>query len=114
MYTIEWQKNGLPHAHLFSWLQESIKPTQVNSIKSAKIPNIEDEQLYNSVKNNMIHRPCGYLNTKSPSMSNGKCSKKIPKNVIEETQTDRDGYPLYIRMHANNGGKIVVKIIRRK
>ena len=37
MYTIEWQKRGLPHAHLLSWLQESIKPTQVDSIDSIRI-----------------------------------------------------------------------------
>ena len=114
MYTIEWQKRGLPHAHLLSWLQESIKQTQLDSIISAEIPNIEDEQLYNTVKNNMIHGPCGYLNIKSPCMSNGKCSKNFPKNFIEETQTDRDGYPLYRRRHANNGGKIVTKMIHGK
>ena len=114
MYTIEWQKRGLPHAHLLSWLQESIKPTQVDSIISADIPNIEDEQLYNTVKNNMIHGPCGYLNIKSPCMSNGKCSKNFPKNFIGETQTDRDGYPLYRRRDANNGGKIVTKMIHGK
>ena len=114
MYTIEWQKRGLPHAHLLSWLQESIKPTQVDSIISAEIPNIEDEQLYNTVKNNMIHGPCGYLNIKSPCMSNGKCSKNFPKNFIEETQTDRDGYPLYRRRQPNNGGKIVTKMLHGK
>ena len=108
MYTIEWQR-GLPHAHLLSLLQESIKPTQVDSIISAEIPNIEDEQLYNTVKKNIIHGPCGYLNTKYPCISNGKCSKNFRKNCIEETQTDRDGCPLYRRRHTNTSGKIVTK-----
>ena len=48
MYTIEWQNRSLLHAHLLSWLQESIKPIQVYSIIIINIPKIEDEQLYNT------------------------------------------------------------------
>ena len=38
MYSIEWQKWGLPHAHILVWLKEKIKPTQINSIISAELP----------------------------------------------------------------------------
>ena len=113
MYTIEWQKRGLPHAHFLSWLEESIKPEQVDSLIRAEIPNeTEDKELFEIIKKNMIHGPCGQLNENSPCMHNGKCSKKFPKNVIQETQTDRDGYPLYRRRSPENGGAIIKKKIR--
>ena len=38
LYSIEWLKWGLPHAHLLLWLQEKIKPNQVDSIIFAEIP----------------------------------------------------------------------------
>jgi len=38
MYTIEWQKRGVPHAHCLLWLQNKIGPTSIDSVISAKIP----------------------------------------------------------------------------
>jgi hypothetical protein len=29
MYSIEWQKRFLPHAHILVWLKEKIRPTQI-------------------------------------------------------------------------------------
>ncbi|XP_036357131.1 uncharacterized protein LOC118762544 [Octopus sinensis] len=38
MYTIEWQKQGLLHAHKLIWLKDKIHPNQTDSIISAKLP----------------------------------------------------------------------------
>jgi hypothetical protein len=37
-------------------------------------------------------------------MSDGKCTKKYPRNLIRETQTGEDGYPLYRRRRPGDGG----------
>lgn len=53
----------------------------------------------------MIHGPCGLINTQSPCMKNGKCSKNHPKQLIAETQTSEDGYPKYRRRAPSDGGE---------
>lgn len=59
MYTIEWQKRGLPHLHLLLWLHSRIRSTEIDSVISAEIPNPEtDPALYDIVKSTMIHGPC--------------------------------------------------------
>jgi hypothetical protein len=98
LYTIEWQKRGLPHAHILIWLKEKVKPNQLDKIISAELPNYEEDPLlHDIVKKNMIHGPCGYLNKQSPCMKDGKCTKKYPRKLIQHTQTSEDGYPAYRR-----------------
>ena len=47
MYTIEWQKKGLPQAYILVWLESSIQPEDDGKIISTEIPNIdEDEELF--------------------------------------------------------------------
>ena len=104
-YTIEWQKRGLPHAHILVWLKEKVHANQIDSLISAELPNPEEDPvLYNIVKSQMVHGPCGALNPRSPCMKDGKCCKKYPKAFIEETQTGNDGYPTYRRRKPENGG----------
>ncbi|GFR31364.1 helitron_like_N domain-containing protein [Trichonephila clavata] len=43
MYTIEWQKRGLPHAHILVWLQETLHVHKVDDFISAEIPNPEED-----------------------------------------------------------------------
>ncbi|GFW09996.1 ATP-dependent DNA helicase [Trichonephila clavipes] len=45
MYSIKWQKRGLPHMHLLVWLQTKIRPVQVVSIISAEIPDKEEDPI---------------------------------------------------------------------
>jgi hypothetical protein len=56
LYTIEWQKRGLPHAHILIWLKEKIKPNDLDKVISAEIPNCEEDALLHEiVKKNMLH-----------------------------------------------------------
>jgi len=103
--TIEFQKRGLPHAHILVWLPDKIHPTEIDDIISAEIPNPDlDPELFRIVTKHMIHGPCGHLNPQSPCMKDGKCSKNYPRQLLQETQTGNDGYPLYRRRGPNDGG----------
>ncbi|CAJ2678040.1 uncharacterized protein LOC123904970 [Trifolium pratense] len=102
LYTIEFQKRGLPHAHILLFLHPSSKfptPDDINTIISAEIPDQSTQQeLYQLVKHHMIHGPCGITHTSSPCMQQtGKCSKYYPKKFVEKTIVDQDGYPIYRR-----------------
>ncbi|KAL4153788.1 hypothetical protein QTP88_001621 [Uroleucon formosanum] len=89
MYSVEWQKRGLPHAHILIWLVEKIRPNEVNAVISAEIPYVQvDPGLHEIVIKNMIHDPCGSLNQNSPCMMDGKCLKRYPRILISETITD--------------------------
>jgi len=105
MYSVEWQKRGLPHIHILLWLKQRISPDKLDCIISAEIPDPEkDSPLYDIIKANMIHGPCGNSKNISPCMESGSCSKKYPRPFIQETQTGDDGYPKYRRRAPENGG----------
>ncbi|KAL4112576.1 hypothetical protein QTP88_016331 [Uroleucon formosanum] len=61
-------------------------------------------KMYDIVKTNMIHGPCGLLNKNSPCMKEGVCSKSYLVTFIQETQRGEDGYPKYKRRSTNDGG----------
>nr|XP_034195047.1 uncharacterized protein LOC117611219 [Osmia lignaria] len=60
----------------------------------------------------MIHGPCGLLNNNSPCISDGKCTKRYPRNLLAETITGNDGYPLYRRRSTEDGGKSITLKVR--
>ncbi|CAM4842651.1 unnamed protein product [Rotaria magnacalcarata] len=43
MYSIEWQKRGLPHAHILIWLKDKIKPDEIDSVISAALPDRQQD-----------------------------------------------------------------------
>ncbi|KAK9053689.1 hypothetical protein SSX86_024763 [Deinandra increscens subsp. villosa] len=110
VYTVEFQKRGLPHAHICLFMHPDSKlptPDHIDRVISAEIPDQnEDPELYSLVQDFMIHGPCGPHNTKSPCMVKGKCSKNFPKKYRERTSTDSDGFPLYRR---RRDGPTIVK-----
>jgi hypothetical protein len=63
MYTIEFQKRGLPHAHILLWLDNRDKldsPDKIDSVICAELPDKAlFPKLYSTVTNFMIHGPCG-------------------------------------------------------
>nr|GEY14846.1 hypothetical protein [Tanacetum cinerariifolium] len=63
-------------------------------------------QLFQLVSDFMIHGPCGVNNPTCPCMRDGKCSKRFPRDFVNHTSLDEDGYPIYRR---RDNGYIVEK-----
>ncbi|KAM7498068.1 hypothetical protein LguiA_022482 [Lonicera macranthoides] len=107
VFTIEFQKRGLPHMHLLIFLhgQDKIRICeQVNRAVCAEFPDpISDPLLYETIKSCMVHGPCGVRNLNAPCMEGGKCTKRYPKAWANETIMGDDGYPIYQRR--NDGRK---------
>lgn len=60
MYSVEWQKRGLPHAHILLWLETKIRAEQIDDVIRAELPDEEvDPELFDVVKTHMVHGPCG-------------------------------------------------------
>ncbi|CAA0830225.1 Unknown protein, partial [Striga hermonthica] len=101
IYTIEFKKHGLPHAHILLFLSKESKfpnPSDIDRIISAEIPNESSDPQYNeAVKEHMIHGLCGLAKKDSSCMVDGKCTKSFPKKFVESTTVDEEGYPRYRR-----------------
>ncbi|XP_031112095.1 uncharacterized protein LOC116016070 [Ipomoea triloba] len=110
VYTIEFQKRGLPHAHILIFLERTTTLSTascMDSFISAEIPDKEvDKEYYNAVEEFMIHGPCGLYKPNSPCMVNKKCSKHFPKRFVGVSSWDDDGYPIYRR---RDNGRTVLK-----
>ncbi len=89
VYTIEFQKRSLPHAHMLLFLAEQDKPrtpADIDVMISAEVPDPQgDPELHNRVKSHMIHGTCGQLNPNSVCMKDNKCTKNFPKPLTQET-----------------------------
>jgi hypothetical protein len=110
MYTIEFQKRGLPHAHMLLWLGAGHKINtgrDIDKVISAEIPHPKlYPKLHSIVAKYMMHGPCGAANTGSPCMDGNHCSKFFPKKYKSWTTIDEDGYASYKR---RNTGVVVQK-----
>ncbi|KAG5129577.1 hypothetical protein JHK84_035974 [Glycine max] len=110
IHTIEFQKRELPHVHLLLFLHLDNKYSssdEIDQIISAEIPSHEDDpKLYTLVQNHMVHGLCGILQSQSPCMKEGKCSRFYPKIFQPHTLLDSNGYPVYRR---RNDGRTISK-----
>ena len=106
VYTIEFQKRGLPHMHMLLIMHPDDRPktaAEVDDFISAELPIIDeawlsmkpedietklnDEEkkqldLWNLVKTNMVHTPCGKHNSEAYCMRKGRCRFDFPKRLI--------------------------------
>lgn len=101
VYVIEFQKRGLPHAHILIIFQNSHKitnPDQYDNYVSAEIPKKDENSLLHElVIKHMLHGPCGELRKNSPCMVNGKCRFHYPRPYSTKTMQGKDAYPIYRR-----------------
>ncbi|XP_076047233.1 uncharacterized protein LOC143028748 [Oratosquilla oratoria] len=118
LYSIEWQKRGLPHVHILLWMKRKVTENTVSSLISAEIPDKKKHpELYDIVTINMIHGPCiGY--DESSVCCNGKkndrgtCQKDFPKQCRSTIKFGNNGYPLYRRRAVGEGGFSFVKKLK--
>lgn len=103
VHVIEFQKRGLPHAHILLILNSESKldtEEKIDQIVHAEIPNKErNPTLYDIVTSHMVHGPCG-KGIKSPCMNGDACQKKFPRAFQMRTLGNgniTDGYALYKR-----------------
>jgi hypothetical protein len=100
VYTIEFQKRGLPHAHCLFIVAPQDRPrtaADVDSIVCAEIPDqVVDPVLYETVTRAMLHGPCTQ-NSQCFKANSDVCGKRFPRPFREETFMDAEGYPLYRR-----------------
>ncbi|GBM15370.1 hypothetical protein AVEN_199632-1 [Araneus ventricosus] len=89
VYTIEFQKRRLPHAHILSVLLAADKfstSEHVDKFVRAEIPSsIENLRLHKIVTKCLMHGPCGIDNPEEPCMEVGQCKKMFPKEFRTET-----------------------------
>ncbi|KAH9571464.1 hypothetical protein CY35_02G095200 [Sphagnum magellanicum] len=110
IYVVEFQKRGLPHAHILIFFIEDCKPHTVEDVDrmiSAELPNSETNKLaHETVARCTMHGPCGAAFPNAPCMEEGKCKKQYPRKFQSETVTDVNGYPIYWRR--NTGHTVLV------
>ena len=109
MYTMEWQKRGLPHAHILLFLDPDDAIRTVADIDKAVCAELPDPdtnpELFQLISEHMIHGPCGSLIPNRPCCSKGSCEERYPKNYSNQTVLSEDNYPNYRRRSPENGGK---------
>ncbi|GMF44450.1 unnamed protein product [Phytophthora fragariaefolia] len=98
IYVVEFQKRGLPHAHILAILAEEDKPRTrdiIDNLVSAELQDPEtNPQLYETILTCMMHGPCGTANPSCACMKDGKCTKGYPKPLAEVTRGNVNGFPV--------------------
>nr|GEX20953.1 helitron helicase-like domain-containing protein [Tanacetum cinerariifolium] len=89
LYTIEFQKRGLPDCHTLLWVDNKDKiqhATDVERYTSAKLPDPKtDPDGYRVVSEMMVHGPCVPADPNASCMKEGECNKNFPKKFNRET-----------------------------
>ena len=101
IYVIEFQKRGLPHAHILIIFQNNLDYLSceiIDRLVSAEIPDPNlCPNLYQIVIRQNLHGPCGEDNPNCPCMKDGICTKGYPKEFNDVTKVGEDSYPVYRR-----------------
>ena len=115
VYVIEFQKRGLPHAHMLFVLDPRDKLNNADKIDKfikAEIPE-NNPELKDLVLKHMLHGPhtdkllCYNSETK-------KCTKHFPKPFTEETCYQHNGFPEYRRSDNSDKQNYYNKLIDGK
>ncbi|PIA58111.1 hypothetical protein AQUCO_00500210v1 [Aquilegia coerulea] len=71
---------------------------QVDRIVSVEFPDpIKHPALFETIKKCMVHGPCGTRNMESVCMENKVCKSRYPRENVNDTRIDVDGYLIYRR-----------------
>ena len=111
-YSIEWQKRGLPHAHMIITLVSRDKPRtieDINRLMCAQIPDKETQPLlYELVKQYQIHGPCfKRCKRKKDKDGNMRCTKNYPHKYRSNTVFIDKDYPELARPSPEDGGNMI-------
>lgn len=117
-HVIEFQKRGLPHAHMLIILDAADRPNgapDIDLIVCAELPDPESEDpaeraLHETITKMMMHGPCclpGVPN--KPCEKDGSCSKHYPKIFCPVTYIDDSGEVHYRR---RDDGRVFMKTLR--
>nr|GEV79029.1 helitron helicase-like domain-containing protein [Tanacetum cinerariifolium] len=90
LYTVEFQKRGLPRCHTLLWIDELVRVHRDEDIDIyilVKLPSKEkDPECHRIVSELMMHRPCGLAYTSASCMQNSsRCKKNFPKEYCGRT-----------------------------
>lgn len=121
VWTIEYQKRGLPHVHLLLFLNTDVQfltAAHIDRFTSAKIPTEEDvigQQLRSIIQNTMVHTQCAGGNGHALCMKVlnpvdvTTCHKGYSPNFQAETIIPENGYPLYWRRNTGRSFFILIR-----
>jgi len=120
VWTIEYQKRGLPHVHLLLFLKthaQFLTPEYIDRFISVELPTEDDvigEQLRELIQNTIVHTHCVGGNGNFSCMKDlnpavvTSCHKGYPHALIEETTIAENGYPQYRRWNTDRSFDIPV------
>ena len=99
IYVIEFQKRGLPHAHIILKTDPEVPFDNIDDIISAEMPPENQPEFRRKVQSYMLHRP-----QHSPRCLNaqGRCIYNYPKPLTPNTIPDDRGYVQYRRRHEDD------------
>jgi hypothetical protein len=97
-YVVEFQKRGLPHAHILLILRDQISPEQYCKYTSAEIPDPDRHpRLFHRVVESLVHSPCNTLGSHRCHTGEGRCRFGFPKPYSDSTFENTEGYMTYRR-----------------
>jgi hypothetical protein len=96
IWVIEFQKRGLPHAHILDEVSKLRTTKDYDLTVSAEIPDLICHlKVYETFISCMVHGPYGPDFFNAQCMEQGKCKKRYLRSFSEETRYDVDRYPEY-------------------
>lgn len=121
VWTIEYQKRGLPHMHLLLFLHPDdryLDVERINQIICAELPdpNMDtDNSLKDIITSQMVHGSCSARFPNAPCMAKSdqstaaRCCKNYPRSFQETTTIQEDGYPTYRRRMDGRTWDVILK-----
>lgn len=96
MYSVYWQNRGLVHVKILIWLRERILLTDINKVIFLELPYpYRDILLFQIITEIWFMDPMEVWHVNAVFIVNDKCTNEYICTILQETQSDRDGYSLY-------------------